>query len=379
MRIAGKEFLKVISHPMLWILTFLFLLVNFVLFYGYAGNADARRHFHRLHDTVLDYGINLRESNPEFDRNDEMAEFYLKYVDIQSRLYDNLDMYAILEMKQERWNYYPEGAYDRFLKKNYEKLQKRLEEIKVSGEGCYGFYPGTGSQIHSLLYNVIVGRLMLEMPLLMMLSVLYLMDYERFHKTRDIVIGTKTGKGIMCHKIIVGVGTGLLFGAILSAGTFGMFFYCVPFQGLWEVPVSSAMLAEQRPYGLYPFITFWRLNVGEYFILALTVLALLLIVVGGLTAGLQLLLQNSYITFSLKIMLYMVLYLIVPGGFTSFADVLICLNPSALWICAGGWFMENELILSFPGNEFWCIGLWAAIAAAGIFLGRRRYLRLEIS
>lgn len=364
---------------MLWCMTVIFFLCNLILIYGDVGYQNAKIHFHSLHDTILAYGINLQEPNPNFNRTEPMAEFYLSYVENAQTLYDNLNMYSILEQKQALLNYYPnpKGIYEKFLQNNYKKLQIRLEEIKSTDEADYGFYPGTAGGIHSLLYGKLMRPLMVEMALLMMLSVLYLMDYERIHKTRHMVITTRMGKGVMYRKILTGIGTGLLFNACLAAGSFGFFFSCVPFQGLWKVPVATALMAEPRLYGYYPFITFWRLTVGSYFALYLTVLALLLTIAGMLTAAVQLLLQNGYFTFLAQAMLYMVLYLVVPGGFTNFLDVLICLNPSALWIASAGWFMENELILSFAGNEFWCIGLWAMIAALGLLCGKHHYKRLE--
>jgi len=381
MLVAEKEFSKIIKHPMLWTLTFLFILLNMLVLYDDVGDAQAREHFHRLHDVILDYGINLENPNPKdsaIGLDLEYIKFYLEYVKSHRTLYDNLDMHSIFQQKQELQNYHPTGAYGKFLKKNYEKLQKRLEEIKSTGEGNYGFYPGSAGGIHSLLYGKVTRLLMLETSVLMMLSILYLMDYERLHRTRDLVLATRVGKKVMRLKILTGTAAGFLFSTFLSAASFAMFFYCVPFRGLWNVPVSSVMMAEPRIYGFYPFITFWRLTEKSYFALTLLVLTLLLIVTALLTAALQLLLQNSYFTFLLKVILYMVLFLIVPGGFTSFADVLICLNPSALWISAAGWFMEHELILSFAGNEFWCIGLWTIIALIGLWFGRKHYLRLEI-
>lgn len=379
MRIAVKEFLKLIRHPMLWCMTVIFLLYNLILIYGAVGDKDAKLHFHSLHDTILAYGINLNEPNPNFNRTEPMAEFYLDYVEHAKTLYDDLNMYSILEHKQTFFNYHPDpnGLYQKFLRNNYRRLQKRLEEIKATGEADYGFYPGTACGIHSLLYGRLMRPLMLEMALLMILSVLYLMDYERMHKTHHMVITTRLGKGVMYRKIPTGIGTGLLCNTCLAAGSFGFFFHCVPFQGLWNVPVATALMAEVRAHGYYPFITFRRLTVGSYFALYMTVLALLLMIVGMLTAAVQLLLQNSYFTFLLQTMLYMVLYLAVPGGFANFLDVLICLNPSALWIASTCWFMENEVILSFAGNEFWCIGLWAVIAALGLLCGKRHYKRLE--
>ena len=37
--------------------------------------------------------------------------------------------------------------------------------------------------------------------------------------------------------------------------------------------------------------------------------------------------------------------------------ILRLLNPTNLYITSGAWFMENDITLSFAGNEFWIIGV----------------------
>ena len=234
----------------MWGLTAIFLGYNLLVFYEYIGNKNAIEYYHELHDTILAYGINLNHPNPDFNAVTPVAESYLESVERSRTLYDNLDMAAILEQKQRHWNYYPITAtYENFLRDNYNKLQKRLEEIRSTDEADYGFYPGNTTGIHSFLYSKTLKMLMLEMAVLMMLSVLYLTDYERIHKTRDMVLPTRTGKAIMCCKIFAGICAGFLFQTLLAAVSFGTFFYCVPFRGLWKVPVSTALAAEKRSYG----------------------------------------------------------------------------------------------------------------------------------
>ena len=67
-----------------------------------------------------------------------------------------------------------------------------------------------------------------------------------------MVITTRLGKGVMYRKIPTGIGTGLLFNTCLAAGSFGFFFHCVPFQGLWNVPVATALMAEVRSFYHFP-------------------------------------------------------------------------------------------------------------------------------
>ncbi|MBQ3514050.1 MAG: hypothetical protein IJA32_09690 [Lachnospiraceae bacterium] len=374
-----KEFYKVIKSLMLWSIVLVFLFFNGVIIYDYVGGLEARKELGEVHTVVLDYGVTLEKQGDVTNKNDDISAFYSEYVETYISMYDNLDMLDILEKKQKLSQGNLSETYAKFLVNNYEKLNQRVEEIKDSGEGNYGFYPGAVYYTHHILYGKVCKYLLVEMVILMVLAVLYLMDYERIHKTRDVVIATKIGKGVMQKKALAGLGSGFLFGGFLMAGTFFFFFQCVSFEGLWKVPVASSIMAEPRMQMIYPFITFWKLTEGEYFLCSIIVLLLVVLLAGGITIALQLLLQNSYFTFLVESLLYMALILVAFWNTMTIFDVVKnVLNPVCLWITCGGWFMENDVSLSFAGSEFICIAISAVLIGFGILLGKRRYERLEI-
>ena len=49
-------------------------------------------------------------------------------------MYDKLDMAKILKQKEEMLQYHPKGFMKKFVKDNYEHLQKRVENIKSDKE-----------------------------------------------------------------------------------------------------------------------------------------------------------------------------------------------------------------------------------------------------
>lgn len=378
-RVLWKEFRKLICHPMPWTVTVFFLLINLLLTYGSVGYA--REYYPLMHDAILDYGISLKSPNLLTSQanflSEEWIRYYGEYVASSSVLYDNLDMSAVLEEKLGSGERRPTEAYRNYLIRNYEKLQKRVEEIRKDGDDSYGFYPGVLYGFHGRLYYQLASRLLLETPILMMLCVLYLTDYERIHGTYDITTVTNPGKGILCRKILAGIGGGLACGGLLTAGSFGYFFYCVPFSGLWKVPVSTAILAEPRGGRLYPYITYWRLTFGGYFALTLVVFFLVLLTVGFLTAAIWLFLRNGFLAFLVQIVWYMGCYLLCCWNTLTLFDVFKNMNLSALWILCGGWFIENEKSLSFAGSEFACIGMSALYALALFLPGYIRYMRRD--
>ena len=53
-------------------------------------------------------------------------------------------------------------------------------------------------------------------------------------------------------------------------------------------------------------------------------------------------------------------------------------NPTVLYATSGGWFMENDLCLSFAGNEFAVLFCSGTAAVCLMAVGKRRYHRLEV-
>lgn len=388
MQIAKKEFLKLIKSPFIWFVFLAFFLLNTVIIYSSVGEKSIRQEMHKMHETILEYGVNLQDGKPKEqvqtkttnteDETDYM-EFYQSYLETYGTMYNNLDMMDILKQKERMYDYHPTGAYGKFINENYEKLQKRVEEIKQSGEDDYGFYPGMVYNIHGFLYGKIGKKLLLEMTVLVILSILFLMDYERIHKTRNLVLVTRTGKQVMRTKAFMGVLGGFLYSLLLMAGTYGYFFFHVSFAGLWKVPVASNLITEARGQLTYPFITFWRLSEANYLLLTLLVFMGILLLAAGLSIAIQMLLQNSYLTFLVQCLLFMSLELFAYWNTATFFDVVkaVC-NPVVLWITCGAWFMENELSLSFAGNEFLCIGCSGILVMALISIGCFRYKKLEV-
>ena len=53
-------------------------------------------------------------------------------------------------------------------------------------------------------------------------------------------------------------------------------------------------------------------------------------------------------------------------------------NPTVLYATSGGWFMENDLCLSFAGNEFAVLFCSGTAAVCLMAVGKRRYHQLEV-
>ena len=328
MRIFKLEFQKIMKNPMLWLLAVIFCLVNCLIIYNEVGNKDTSKELVIMHD-IIKKTDDTNHSRQAKNRNErkQLSEAYQEYYKENIDLYDKLDMMKILKQKEEMLQYHPKGFMKKFVKDNYEHLQKRVEEIKSDKEYNDAFYPGQ--------------------------------YYERLQKTNDLVDATRTGKRIMDYKAFVGTLSGILFSAILCSVTWIYFFYCVSFKGLWNVSVASTLVAEKRYSGwFYPFVTFFKMTQIQYLILTLTVYLGIILLIALATIAIQFLLGNSYFSFAILILLNMALFLVAYYSNVTFMDVILrLLNPTNLYITSGAWFMENDITLSFAGNEFWIIGV----------------------
>lgn len=367
MRILKLEFQKIMKNPMLWSLAIVFCLFNCFIIYNEIGNKDTARQLDILHHVITKTeDFTASHQNKNEDEKKQLSRAYQEYYKANIDLYDNLDMNEVLKQKEEMFRYYPKGFMKKFVKHNYEHLQKRVEEIKADKEYNQNFYPGQYYEIHSLLYSNLGKKLILEMSVLMAISILFIMDYERVQKTSDIVEATRTGKKIIDYKSFIGMLSGILFSAIVCSVTWIYFFCCISFKGLWNVSIASTLVAEKRYPGLfYPFVTFFKVTQIQYFLLTLFVYLGIIILIALVTITIQFLLKNSYFSFVVLILFNMVLFLGSYASNETFLNVIShVLNPVCLYITSGAWFMENDITLSFAGNEFWILGasgIWIAL------------------
>ena len=342
-RIAKIEALKIIKSPVMWTLLISFLAFN-----------------------ILTMGSDFRDD-------------YVMENGESGDAYDELDMEQVFETKKAVLPAHLTGSYEQLVHRNYEKLQARVEEIRRTGEGNAPFYPGEKYHVFSNLFGSTGKKLLLESAAFLMLSLLLLMDYERMRKTREIVLISLTGKRVMRTKICVGALTGLLFCAVLMAGTYLFFFWKVPLAGLWDVPVSSAVLSETMGMASFPFVTFFRISLGQYFLLSLAVMFGMLLSVAGLCVALQLFIQNCYLSFLTQSLLYVGLLAVTGMRAANFIAVAkTFLNPVTLWVNCGLWFIENDFVMSFAGSEFLSVIGTGIVVVLLIVAGSIRYRRMEV-
>ena len=357
MKIIRYELLKLLKYPLMWGLLVLFIGFNIFVIWNEVGSDDIQTALRAMYNVMI---------NGETDSI--YAEDYQAYKEGYAHEYDTLDMQKIKQMK-ERITFKPTGSYKKFIDNNYDKLQKRVEQIKSDGDTNGDFYPGDLFKIHGKLYSLI-KRCIIQMMIMMCFSVLYLMDFERINRTEDLVFSSRIGRVIMRKKRIAGLIGGLLFCVFILVFSLEAFLVFVPMKGLWETPVSSVMVMESSGLWEYPFITFVRLNIGQELMLTLLTAILLTGLCGMIAGALQLFVNNSYITM-ISIGAGSIGLLAIPYAIksTGWLKTVVCLSPTGLLFYCGRWFIENDIMVSFAWSEYLTLGIWFFITAIVMILG----------
>ncbi len=353
-RYEGK---RIVKNPMIWVLFCFFLVINGLLIWTNLN--DCWTEIRQVSKLLNQEGVQAIDEN-----------YYQKLLS----QYDSLDMISLKEYKQGLYNYHGNGLFQEFIDANYARLQERVEEIRADGEAEDLMYPGQIYRLHTKLYVKILRPLLLEMGLLVMLCILFLMDYERINKTTDLVYSSNIGRTIQKKKWFCGLVSGLGISAMLMLVTLGTWFSLIPYKGFWKSSVSAALAMEPRGIIVYPFITYEKMTVLEYLIASIVFCFLFLIVLGIFTGVVQFFLKNSYFSvLTIVILLLGAMY----GNTISFGNVLdliLSWNLAYLWSTNGAWFMENNLFDSFHGAAAVNVGVQLLILS---FLWRLFYKKFQ--
>lgn len=381
MRLFCFEFRKLLRCRFLWVLLVIFLAYDGFIVWDTVGRDSEI--YHDMYKIIMQTGTDLTENADKIDAllssEDEMESYYAEYVKAYEGIYRDFDIRSVLYSKISlSENFCTEGRYYEWISRNYDRLQKRVEQIAATGEDKYAFYPGIDYKVHGIFFTSILRMLLLQILILTALAVLYLMDHERVQKTEYLTYSSRTGRKIQFIKWLSGMAMSFMYAVILISVSLLLFLLCVPMQRLWETPVSSFMVMQQRGFYLYPYITFVRLSIEKYFILSLLAVVLLILLVGMLSGVMQLFIRNSYLTMLSMGMIFLGLIALPYLFSTGFLHTAMTLNPAALWYLCGGWFIEYDPAVSFAWSEFITIGVWLIIMLIGFKFGKKYFLNIDL-
>ncbi|MBR5949731.1 MAG: hypothetical protein IKZ82_13960 [Clostridia bacterium] len=362
MKIFIYELKKLLRFPLMWVLAALSIGLNALLMHTPLGYPEFTRNLREMY-RVLSAGIHEWEA----------FRIYTEYREHYSGVYNELDMLTVLEEKKDDLGFEPTGSYAEFIRGNYEKLQKRVEEIRNGGETDGPFYPGGLFGIHGALYSVLSFAIV-EMLIITCFSVLYLMDFERISHTNETVLSSAVGRRIMGVKLGAGLLFGMLLSVIILAASLADFLALVPMEGLWSTSVSAFTVMEREL-----FITFFPLTIAQELMLGIAAALMLTLIMGLIVGAAQYFCKNSYLVTVCTAAIFFGAHTAIKfvnnaGIFTT----AIRMTPAALLRSCGKWFIADHPAIAFAGSELWTLGIWGAIALAALLFGKMRFMRKDI-
>ena len=203
---------------------------------------------------------------------------------------ESLDSEKMAESNINKYGFKGEAA--NLVRKNYEDLGKRLQELKSNGEHKNLFFFGESYRTQNLLYKKVIGACLIEIMILVVLGVCFLINYERENKTLGLVSATKRGRNLIKDKAIVGLMYSILVAIIILGITLIVYFSVFDYSKIWNVSISSALNWEVGPH-----ISWYNLTVLQNLLLSIGVVLIISLISGGISLSLCLFLKSSYKAF----------------------------------------------------------------------------------
>ncbi|EJT6501533.1 hypothetical protein AB8J26_001398 [Clostridium perfringens] len=253
---------------------------------------------------------------------------------------ESLDSEKMAESNINKYGFKGEAA--NLVRKNYEDLGKRLQELKSNEEHKNLFFFGESYRTQNLLYKKVIGACLIEIMILVVLGVVFLINYERENKTLGLVSATKRGRNLIKDKAIVGLMYSILVAIIILGITLIVYFSVFDYSKIWNVPISSALNWEVGPH-----ISWYNITVLQNLLISIGVVLIISLISGGISLSLCLFLKSSYKAFFAFFILFGGLFML-PGLFSMSSKLVIWsyFNIFVLTLNPQKWFAEAGALLT---------------------------------
>lgn len=385
MEIKKGEFEKLYRNPIFIILIGIFLIYNGIIIHKNLGireqlkltNELIRDVGYKIDDNMIKkltdkYEVELEELNEmtikKFNKIYASMDDFLESDEFKNNIYSNdvfskeeekfinrlgiLNMYknsipiAISEIENMDYSkmakkgismYGLTGDAAKFVESSYKEFGQRFEELIANGEHKNLYFQGLNYRTHSLLFGDIMKACIMEIMIIVVLGMVFLVNYERENKTLGLVVASKRGRRIIKDKLLVGLVFAILVTAIILGVTLVVYFNIFDYSEVWNVPISSAFNVEESG----PFLSWYNLTIKEYLMVSIGIVFILGLLSAGVAFGLASLLKSSYKSFFLFFILFGALFMLA-GIFKneSVLKVLSNFNIFVLSLNPKWWLME---------------------------------------
>lgn len=307
----------------------------------------------------------------QVDRLELFYTYYIKGRDIEER-YKGIQMDGL---RSELLVTVKEGSrFEKFMNQEFTNWEERYEEIVATEEYKEWFFLGE-YRMHSEMYRTLLKNLAVQSVLLVVLMTALVTNYEVEQRTQLLLYTTQKGRLLMRHKFAASLLLATITYLLLLLPTFILYFTVYDFSEVWHSVVSSGLNWEYK----LPYITWWKLEVWQFFLLAAAVEWIIVLLITLLAFSLSLWLKNTYFTWILCMAVLIGLFLL-PSVFNAYPALqfVALLNVTTLLLNPHMYFTGGTTFNMVQYFEVWSLLIGSAAATILSILSYRRFMKKDV-
>lgn len=409
MRITWYEMKKALTSPI--------VLILFVAFLGFNGfqilsQSHAKEEINAVNDLIATYGRTITDeslskllndlnedaeqlggqdgaesflneltyeryeafSQTEKEQVDRLELFYTYYIkgrDVEERYkgihMDELRSEFLVSVKES-------SRFEKFMSQEFTNWEERYEEIVATEEYKEWFFLGE-YKMHSEMYRSLMKNVALQSVILIVLMTALVTNYEVEQRTQLLLYTTQKGRFLMRNKFAASLLLATLTFFMLLIPSFILYFTIYDFSEVWQTVVSSGLNWEYK----LPYITWWELEVWQFFLLAIAVEWGVVILIAVLGFCLSLWIKNTYFTWILSMAVLIGLFLL-PSVFNAYPALqfVTLLNVTTLLLNPHMYFSGGITLTMVQYFEVWSLLIGFAVATILSILSYRRFMKKDV-
>lgn len=313
-------------------------------------------------------------SSTEKEQVDRLELFYTYYIkgrDIEER-YKGIQMDGL---RSELLVTVKEGSrFEKFMNQEFTNWEERYEEIVATEEYKEWFFLGE-YRMHSEMYRTLLKSVAVQSVLLVVLMTALVTNYEVEQRTQLLLYTTKKGRLLMRHKFVASLLLATITFFLLLIPSFVLYFTIYDFSEVWQTVVSSGLNWEYK----IPYITWWELEVWQFFLLAIAVEWGVVLLITLLTFSLSLWIKNTYFTWIVCMAVLIGLFLL-PSAFNAYPalQLVALMNVTTLLLNPHMYFSGGATLTMVQYFEVWSLLIGLAVATILSLLSYRRFMKKDV-
>lgn len=349
-------------------------------------NKISKEKFNKTFESISDF-IESEEYNYSLYKNNifnkEESQFFIEanaldfYSNVAVEIVEEYESINIKELKESQIKAFNiRGKTEKLIRENYKRLEKRFEEIKENKEHKNFFFAGKLFRTHKLLYNDIIKTCIFEIVILAVLISTYLINYEFDNKSSLLVYSTKRGRNNAKDKLLVCVFSSLVISIIILGITLLVYFITFDYSKVLNVPINSAFNWDYR----LPYIGWFNITIIQNLGLSLLVILVCVPIFVCITFVISKMVKNSYIVFFVFYIVFGIC-IMIPSLVSTSSPMITKVGYDVfnLILSPDSFFMQRGPFNLNKYYELITLSVWIVIAIIGSKLTMRRFKKIDIN